>query len=237
MKVLFFPPNTTSKVQPLDQGIIRSFKAHYRKRLVKHVISNCASAPSPEQVVVSALDAAYWIGGAWKEVNESTIRNTFRTAGFDRKAQETNEHGEVEEENNSIMKHSQTNKDDIDPVQMLDALLIHVQIGGQRLSAAEFVDLDDETPSFNECEDGIENLLTIDNANNHDIDEEEDNQEEEPPKLPEALDMVRKLHLLGSSQHPDLHQLVSELDVKLTDIYLDSRVAKQSSITDFFQKS
>ena len=40
--------------------------------------------------------------------------------------------------------------------------------------------------------------------------------------LPEALDMVRKLHLLASSQHPDLHQLVSELEAKLTDIYLDS---------------
>ncbi len=97
--------------------------------------------------------------------------------------------------------------------------------------------LDDETPSFNECEDGIENLLTIDNANNHDIDEEEDNQEEEPAKLPEVLDMVRKLHLLASSKHSDLHQLVSELEAKLTDIYLDSRAAKQSSITDFFQKS
>jgi hypothetical protein len=90
---------------------------------------------------------------------------------------------------------------------------------------------------LNECEDRIENLLTIDNANNHDINEEEDNQEEEPPKLPEALYMVRKLHLLASSQHPDLHQRVSELEVKLADIYLDSRAAKQSSITDFFQKS
>jgi hypothetical protein len=87
------------------------------------------------------------------------------------------------------------------------------------------------------CRSGIENLLTIVNTSNHEIDEEEDNQEEEPPKLPEALDMVRKIHLLVSSQHPDLHQLVSELEAKLTDIYLDSRVAKQSSITDFFQKS
>ncbi len=79
--------------------------------------------------------------------------------------------------------------------------------------------------------------MTIDNASNHDINEEEDNQEEEPPKLPEALDTVRKLHLLASFQHPDLQQLVSELEAKLTDIYLESRVAKQSSITDFFQKS
>ena len=72
---------------------------------------------------------------------------------------------------------------------------------------------------------------------NHDIDEEEDNQEEELPKSSEALDIVRKLHFLASPQQSDLHQLVSELETKLTDIYLDSRVAKQSSITDFFQKS
>jgi hypothetical protein len=69
--------------------------------------------------------------------------------------------------------------------------------------------------------------LTIDNASNHGIEEEEDNQEEEPSKLSEALDMIRKLHPLASSQHPnpDLHQLVTELEAKLTDISLDSRVA------------
>ena len=27
----FFPPNTTSKLQPLNQGIIKNFKCHYRK--------------------------------------------------------------------------------------------------------------------------------------------------------------------------------------------------------------
>ena len=29
--VKFFPPNTTSKLQPLDQGIIKNFKCFYRK--------------------------------------------------------------------------------------------------------------------------------------------------------------------------------------------------------------
>jgi len=78
--------------------------------------------------------------------------------------------------------------------------------------------------------------LTINSAHNADIDDEEESHQEEPPKLPEALDMVRKLHLLASSQHFELHQLVSELETKLVDIYLDSKTAKQSSITDFFSK-
>ena len=67
--------------------------------------------------------------------------------------------------------------------------------------------------------------MTINNPSNHDIDKEEDNQEEEPPKSSEALDMVHKLHLLASPQQSDLHQRVSELETKLTDIYLYSRVA------------
>nr|XP_002735421.1 PREDICTED: tigger transposable element-derived protein 6-like [Saccoglossus kowalevskii] len=35
----FFPANTTSVLQPLDQGIIRAFKARYRKRLLRSVIA------------------------------------------------------------------------------------------------------------------------------------------------------------------------------------------------------
>ena len=46
----------------------------------------------------------------------------------------------------------------------------------------------------------------MDSSNKHDIDEEEDNQEEEPPNVPKVLDMARKWHLLASSQHPELHQ-------------------------------
>ncbi len=40
---------------------------------------------------------------------------------------------------------------------------------------------------------------------NADIDEKEECHQEELPKLPKALDVTRKLHLLASSQHPELH--------------------------------
>ncbi|KAG6923034.1 JRK-like [Chelydra serpentina] len=35
IKVSYLPKNTTSKIQPLDQGIIATFKMNYRKALVK----------------------------------------------------------------------------------------------------------------------------------------------------------------------------------------------------------
>jgi hypothetical protein len=81
IKLLFFPANTTSVVQPLDQGVIHSFKVHYRKHLVKHIIARCSTAQSIEDIVVSALDAVNWIDSSWRAVTETTICQTFRAAG------------------------------------------------------------------------------------------------------------------------------------------------------------
>ena len=36
VEVYFLPPNTTSKLQPMDSGIIMSFKKHYRHYHIKY---------------------------------------------------------------------------------------------------------------------------------------------------------------------------------------------------------
>ena len=35
INLTFLPPNTTSVLQPVDQGVIRSLRAHYRKKFVQ----------------------------------------------------------------------------------------------------------------------------------------------------------------------------------------------------------
>ena len=55
-----------------------------------------------------------------------------------------------------------------------------------------------------------------------------------PRPLSEALEMLRKLHLYTSTEQPQLHNLISDLASQLTDIYLESKAVKQSSIKDYF---
>ena len=40
IKLVFLPPNTTSVLQPMDQGVIRSLKSHYKKQLVMRILEN-----------------------------------------------------------------------------------------------------------------------------------------------------------------------------------------------------
>ena len=89
VKLKFLPANTTSVLQPLDQGIIWAFKARYRKKFLKHLISRidqCEHASTLAKAV-TVLDAVYWIHSAWQETTPQTIMNCYRHAGFPNESQ------------------------------------------------------------------------------------------------------------------------------------------------------
>ena len=65
----------------------------------------------------------------------------------------------------------------------------------------------------------------------------EDLPSEDPPSLAESLELVRRLRLLSTTQQPELHTFINQLQSKLTDILLDSNLSKQKSIFDYFQSA
>ena len=72
--VAWLPPNSTSKTQPLDQGIIASFKAQYRKRWLSYMLDELDRNAQPLKTV-NILKAIRWSIQAWQAVSSSTITN------------------------------------------------------------------------------------------------------------------------------------------------------------------
>lgn len=73
VKILFVPPNTTSKLQPLDLGIIANFKSHYKHLFLRYVLDRIDEAKNATEVHVigsiNVLTAIRLIALAWREVN------------------------------------------------------------------------------------------------------------------------------------------------------------------------
>ena len=75
VKLYFLPPNTTSQIQPLDAGIINSFKAHYKKKFLRFKL-NCIDEKLDHSIDLKK--AVKCIFEAWREVSCETIKNCWR---------------------------------------------------------------------------------------------------------------------------------------------------------------
>lgn len=90
VKLEFLPPNTTSECQPLDQGIIYSFKVQYRKLLMRKVV-NALDANLRGDITnlaedftksITVLDALSFVRQAWNLVKPETVQNCFSKCNF-----------------------------------------------------------------------------------------------------------------------------------------------------------
>lgn len=83
IQVINFAPNLTSHIQPLDQGIIRCFKAHYRKLYIERAIERYESGITPAEIYdINQLEAMRLAQHAWAEVDTDTIRHCWRKAAI-----------------------------------------------------------------------------------------------------------------------------------------------------------
>ncbi|CAH0725646.1 unnamed protein product, partial [Brenthis ino] len=76
IELAFFPANTTSILQPMDQSVIKSLKGHYRRKMLMDMIK------TDGKVSINMLQAVNFISKAWQEVTAATIQHSFRHAGL-----------------------------------------------------------------------------------------------------------------------------------------------------------
>ena len=88
IKLVFLPPNTTSKLQPPDAGIIQSVKLRHRKRLLRRLILLMDGVTNREENKMSdvakkitVLDAIRMLMESYEELDSNTAWKCFEHCG------------------------------------------------------------------------------------------------------------------------------------------------------------
>lgn len=100
IKAYFFPPNVTSLIQPLDQGVLETLKRNYRKKLLQFLIQNLDEGNTVTEALkkITVKDAVIWSSMAWDEVKKSTLQKSWRKLfGIEKESDESAKLQEVSE--------------------------------------------------------------------------------------------------------------------------------------------
>jgi len=83
VRLVYFPKNCTSLIQPLDMGIIKSFKSKYRRNFLNHIYFRNINDVSVASIkYISLLEIVIWVERSWSDVSVETIQKSFIKAGL-----------------------------------------------------------------------------------------------------------------------------------------------------------
>lgn len=209
IKVKFLPANTTSQLQPLDQGIIKNFKTFYRKEVVKKMITDMERNTVSS---INVLQAMRMVDKAWRSVTSNAVKNCFKACGFPVQVQENieEEGDKMPEEWNKCTSHSE-------------------------ITFEEFVTCDDEVATAGTLTEE-EIMDTVIHGVESDEDLNDDPQDQ--PRIISINDARKSVNTLRyffeqcSSTEEDIFSSLFKIENKIDVESLHS--LKQKKITDFF---
>ncbi|GBC35308.2 CENP-B homolog protein 2-like [Rhizophagus irregularis DAOM 181602=DAOM 197198] len=154
--VKFLPPNTTTKLQPCDAGIIHSFKCHYKRLFLQNQINaydDVQDGIVEELADYTIYDALQNAAEAWSMVTSQTISNCWKKTGI---LPQSDEFEELSDDNDSVLSDSF----DIE-INELEVLIS--QFPKSDLNTYEYLHIEDEIPEGGLTDHEI--VDTIRNAN------------------------------------------------------------------------
>lgn len=167
--IKFLPANTTSVLQPLDFGIIKNIKCHYRFCLLRAVLSKVETASSATEIAksVNCLDACHWIHDAVRNVKQRTVQRCFAKAGL-------------------LQQDAADDADDDIPLAQLFSTAIERLELPEPMTLQDYTELDAMIPAAEQLPPGWEmELASTFQAERVEQPTEEEDQEEEPEPEPE----------------------------------------------------
>ena len=215
-RISFLPPNVTSVIQPLDQGIIHAAKSHYRSQLIREMILEIDTVGQVDEFAkgLTILKAMRMVKRALNNVTTTTITNCFRKAGF------PNDILNVE-----ILPDNEEDLTIADTVDLPEE--ISCELFGEYLD----VDYDLQPHGFLSETELLAEVQPNANAESSD-DEASDGHIDllvQPPSIAEGLKMIERLRSIFPNDN------IAQVSLDNVQVQLEKRQAKvQVKITDFF---
>ena len=205
-KVFFLPPNTTSVSQPMDAGIIKNLKVHYRNLLLQKKILGIEFKPT-------LIDALSILHRSWGKVTSATVQNCFRHVGF---TDETVEANELEEQ----------------PSEVARTFSVFCEKSGHTYNLDEFIDIDEAVFTVEEVL--TPNLQIPDVVEDDDDDDDDEVDVIAPPTITDcvkALTTLDRFIELRMENDKDLKRCTAKIEEKLMEKASTSK--RQTSITNY----
>lgn len=214
----FLPPNTTSHIQPMDAGIIRTFKAYYSRHRDRHYVRQ---ADAGEKPCISVKDAIIYTHDAWRSVTAATIANCWRHTGIQGPAENA----------------SPVEDDEFQSV-LSDINDMTAQLPFEHpMTAREQIEADATLPTEEVCTDeDIIAMVTNEADSNTDSEDNDDEPPPPPPTSRKECDAALQTVIKFSGENPLFGEkhVASALSM-LSDIAANLHNSKkQSTLTQFF---